>query len=127
MLVLIFGNENLGSDSLPLRILSRLRQQFPDLNFAVKDPHEELELSGEPFIIIDTAQGIKSTALFYDLASFVSPPRITSHDFDALIHLRYLEKIGRMPKIKIIGIPPTITEDEALKEVRDLLSRANQL
>lgn len=118
--IFVFGNPDLDFDSLPLRLLPELKKRFPEIKFVIKDPNEEWDTPPE-LTIIDTIQGIKRVTIFNDLAEFQSAPRISMHDFDALANLRLLQKIGRIKKIKIIGIPPTISEKEALQEITKLL------
>lgn len=119
--ILIFGNQDLEFDSLPFRILPRLKQRFPDIKFEIKDPNEELDLSAQ-FLILDTVDGIAKTTLFSDLESFAPfRPRLTMHDFDLYTHLKYLEKLGKLKKIKIIGLPPTISEIDAIEGVSVIL------
>jgi Ni,Fe-hydrogenase maturation factor len=119
--IFVFGNINLENDSLPLRILPRLRKRFPDINFEIRDPNEEWEVPDE-FIIIDTIIGIKKIRIFETLEKFLSAPRVSMHDFDALTNLRYLFKLGKIKKIKIIGIPPDMAEPDALEEVIEILN-----
>ena len=129
MSIFIFGNPDLAHDSLPLKILPELKKCFPQIKFEVKDPNEEwgaFTVSGpeplEELIIIDTAVGINKVTVFDGLEQFESAPRVSMHDFDALFNLRYLQKLGCVKKVKIIGIPPTISEDEAKLEVAKILS-----
>ena len=114
--IFIFGNLELEMDSLPLRILPELQKAFPSINFEIKDPNEEWVVP-EKLIIIDTAVGLKKVKVFEDLDSFDSSPRLTMHDFDALANLRYLKKLGRLKEIKIIGLPPDMSESEAIESV----------
>ena len=113
MTVLVFGNEDIAADSLPVKILPALRRRFPEIDFQSKDPNEDFELP-EGTVIIDTVAGLKEIRVFDLLEDFEAPPRTTLHDFDLFGHLQLLKKLGKLPsKIKIIGIPPTISEEEA--------------
>ncbi len=114
--VFVFGNPDLDFDSLPLRILPMLRKKFPKIRFEIKDPNEEWDFKDD-CIIVDTVQGIKKVSVFSDLKSFSASPRVTMHDLDALTNLRLLDKLGKLKKIKIIGIPPMIAEKDALHSV----------
>lgn len=116
MTVFVFGNPDLPSDSLPSKILPQLYAKFPEHHFELKDPNEEWDVP-EELIIIDTVRGLEKVRVFSDIESFAASPRITLHDFDALSHLRYLVKLGRLKKIKIIGLGPMISEKEALEGV----------
>ncbi|MEK9180981.1 MAG: hypothetical protein AAB871_01995 [Patescibacteria group bacterium] len=118
--VFVFGNPDLAVDSLPLRILPALREQFPKIQFQVLDPNEEWKIP-EELVMLDTAVGLKEVKVFTNLDAFAAPPRVTMHDFDAFTNLRYLQKLGKLKKIKIIGLPPRISEKAAIDEVSRIL------
>ena len=118
--IFVFGNINLENDSLPLRIMPQLQEKFPDIQFEVRDPNEEWGVPDE-FIIIDTVVGIKEIRIFETLDKFLSAPRVSMHDFDFLTNLQYLWKLGKIKKIKIIGLPPNMEESEAVKKVSAIL------
>jgi len=120
MTIYVFGNPDIPEDSLPLRILPRLRLAFPAISFEIKDANEEWDVP-ENLTIIDTTVGIDSIRVFHDLESFSGAPRVSLHDFDALTQLRYLQKLGKLKKITIIGVPPTMAENEALDAVSKTL------
>ncbi len=113
MIVFVFGNPDLPMDSLPLRILPELRKRLPDIDFQVKDPNEEWDVP-EELTVIDTVVGLKEPRVFDGLDAFSSAPRLTMHDFDAYANLKLLQKIGRLKKIRIIGLPPNLTKTSAL-------------
>ncbi len=113
MIVFVFGNPDLPMDSLPLRILPELRKRLPDIDFQVKDPNEEWDVP-EELTVIDTVVGLKEPRVFDGLDAFSSAPRLTMHDFGAYANLRLLQKIGRLRKIRIVGLPPNLKEADAL-------------
>jgi len=112
MTIYIFGNPDLETDSLPIRLLPALKSRFPDIDFVVLDPNEEWTIP-EEMIMIDTVVGIKELTVFNDLKHFTEAPRVSVHDFDAFFNLIYLQKLGKLKKIKIFGISPEMTETEA--------------
>lgn len=117
MIILVFGNEDVAIDSLPVRILPTLRRRFPEIDFQLKDPNEDFELP-EGAVIIDVVAGLKEIHVFDSLDDFQAPPHLTLHDFDLFGHLQLLKKLGKLPsKIKIIGLPPTISEKKALDSI----------
>ena len=116
MTVYVFGNPDLPADSLPIRILPELEKRLPRVQFVVKDPNEEWDVP-EEFTVIDTVEGIENVTVFGDLTKFAAAPRVTMHDFDALTNLRYLQKLGKLKKVTVIGIPAAAPEDEALRSV----------
>ena len=121
MTVFIFGNPDVEEDSLPLKILPELRKKCPGIDFLTKDPNEDFELP-EGAVIIDAVAGLKEIRVFDSLDDFQAPPRMTLHDFDLFGHLQLLKKLGKLPsKIKIIGVPPMISEKEALNSIVTIL------
>ena len=120
MTILVFGNPDIEKDALPLRLLARLQERFPSHTFVAADPNEEYDVP-EEIIVIDTIENAGDVSIFDSLAAFEKTPRITLHDFDALTYLRHLIKIGRIKKIKIIGVPPMLAEKEAFAHVTAML------
>lgn len=118
--VYVFGNPDLSQDSLPLRLLSELRRRLPDIEFAVKDPNEEWDVP-EELTIIDTVMGIKEPRVFDSLDAFTAAPQLTMHDFDAYANLRLLQKLGRLKKVTILGLPPQYPEKAATSFVAKTL------
>jgi len=120
--IFVFGNKDLEEDNLPLKILPKLREKFPGIRFETKDPNEEWEIPGE-LIILDTVVGIKEITIFDDLEKFSKVPNVGMHDFDALTNLRYLQRLGKIKKIKIIGVPPDIEEKKTLQNITKILKK----
>ena len=116
MQIFIFGNPDLEMDSLPLRVLPALKSRFPDIDFIVLDPNEEWKIP-EEMVMIDTVVGIKELTIFDNLQTFVEAPRVSVHDFDAFFNLIYLQKLGKLKKIKIFGIPPEMEKNKAEEEL----------
>jgi len=116
MQIFVFGNPDLKIDSLPIRILPQLKKNLPHMDFQVKDPNEEWDIP-EELVIIDTVLGIEKVEIFTDLKNFSAAQHVSLHDFDLVTQLLYLQKLGKIKKIKIIGIPPSIKESEAIQEV----------
>ncbi len=120
--IYVFGNPDLEIDSLPLRILPNLQSCFPEIAFIVLDPNEEWTIP-EEMVMIDTVVGIKKLTVFNDLKHFIEAPRVSVHDFDAFFNLIYLQKLGKLKKIKIFGLPTETKEDEALESLTKELKR----
>ena len=120
--IFIFGNPDLGYDSLPIKLIPQLKSAFPNISFELKDPNEEWEVP-EDMTIIDTVINLKEVTIFNDLESFDATPRVSMHDFDALSNLRYLKKLGKLKSVKIIGVPKDINIKEALISVSRLITR----
>ena len=115
--IFIFGNPDLEIDSLPLQILPELQKTLPEIEFIIKDPNEEWNVP-EEMVIIDTVVGLDKVTIFDDIDEFVGAPQVSMHDFDALTNLRFLKKLGKLKKIKVIGVPPNITKEIAFDSVK---------
>ncbi len=112
MTVLVFGNPDLPSDSLPVRILPELQRRLPDVEFLHLDPNEEWELP-EEITVIDTVVGVKEPRVFPGLDDFSPAPNLSMHDFDAYANLRLLMKLGRLKSVRVVGLPPSMDETAA--------------
>ncbi len=107
-------------DSLPLRILPKLKDKFPDIEFKTIDPNEDFDFP-EEMVVIDIVVGIKDVTVFDSLDKFSTPPRVGMHDFDALTNLRLLWKLGKIKIIKIIAVPPEMDESDALEKIHPVI------
>lgn len=125
MRVTIFGNPDLEIDNLPVRLLPRLREMFPEIVFEVEDPNN-LDLPdippGEEWIIIDTVAGL-SGVRWLTVDDIAKPTaRLTAHDYDLASYLLLAKKaLGKLP-IRILGLPMGMGEREAMEEIPDFLS-----
>lgn len=123
MEIWLFGNSDLDSDNLPLKLLPELKKRLPGVQFVLKDPNEEWDDIPNPLIIIDTVQGIKDVTVFTDLNQFQSTPRVTVHDFDLDMKLRWLQKLKKLPPFTIIGTP---AHSQISKIIQDITTIINQ-
>ena len=126
MKIFVFGNPDLAGDNMALRILPKLQKKFPLIQFIHKDPLENWTLdNGEPsgrrlndrqicdqesekekIIIIDAVKGISKVTVFDGLENFTAAhKRMTMHDFDLYDELALFQKLKKLPKVAIIGIP----------------------
>lgn len=115
------GNKFLKQDNLPFRIISLLKKEFPKIKFEELDPSENLP--SENLIVIDTVVGIKDVKVFYDMDSFFSKNIFSPHDYDFLFELKLNKKLGKLKKIKIIGVPPELDEKEAFEKVKNEIKK----
>ena len=120
MIIYVFGNEDLEMDSLPLKILPELKKLFPEIDFVTKDPNEDWDDVGD-ITIIDTVVGITDVKVFDTLKDFIRAPRFSLHDFDAYTNLLMLEKLGKIKKVTIIGISPSIPQQKTIEEIEDII------
>src|SRR3989304_8452561 len=121
MKIFVFGNPRVKNDSLPLRILPKLRKRFPKIRFEVCDPTEINESSTKELWILDSATGISDVTIFNDISTFQISSRMSVHDYDLALELRLLQKLGKIGKVKIIAVPVGMKEEKVLKKVTSLL------
>jgi hypothetical protein len=120
--IYVFGNPDIEIDSLPIKLLPKLRAKFPKITFKVLDPNEEWDVD-KNMIIIDTVIGIKDVTVFSDLSSFMKVPRMTCHDFDAYSNLMFMTKLKKINSVKIIGIPVGIKQDILLQKIQKIINK----
>lgn len=119
--ILICGNPIDPQDSLPIKLQTALTREFPDIQFEVFDPTEELPKTEKEPVIIDTIHGIQKVEKFTSLQDFKESPRISPHDYDLYINLMLLQKIGKIKGFTIIGLPPHYSKKQALEKLKEIL------
>lgn len=122
MEIWVFGNPDLAEDALPIRILPELRRAVPEHTFIIKDPLDEWVIPRELYII-DTVKGISRVERFDTLDAFAAAPRVSMHDFDLHTQLAMLDKLGKLPRTVIFGVPPESTEEVAIIQLCEALRR----
>lgn len=124
MQIYIAGNILVEQDSLPLKLLPKLSKQFPQIDFIEIDPHEDfMPTQQQTLYIIDTVLGVNNVCLITELAEFKSYHPLSLHDYDLLFHLQLLHKLGRLPSLAVIAVPPNLAEDQALAQLITLITR----
>ncbi len=124
MKIFVFGNQRVKRDSLPLRILPKLRQRFPKIQFIKADPTELLDYRGDVWIL-DTAEGINDIVVINDFNKLNLPKRFSAHDYDLAMDLSLIKRLGKVDKIRIIALPMGMKEEKAIKKGTSLLVKTN--
>ncbi len=120
MNVYLLGNPLDPLDSLPLRLKSRLIARFPKITFLEIDPTENF-IPENDSAIIDIVIGLKKVHLFNSIEAFVDSPRVSVHDYDLSLHLKLLKKLGKVNRIRIIGLPQGISMKHALIQIEIII------
>lgn len=120
--VLVFGNPMLREDSMPLKLMHRLGERFPDIKFVEFDPNDDLEREGKELNIIDCVQGIKKVMLITDIEKVMTPKIYSMHDYDLGHSLKLLKKFGYVDNIRVFGVPMKMDENKAFKQLSGLIS-----
>lgn len=124
MKITVFGNPDLEIDNLPIRLLPKLREAFPGIEFETEDPNN-LDLPdippGEEWIIMDAVAGIKDVC-WLTVDDIATPTaHLTAHDYDLASYLLLAKKALGTLSIRILGIPMGMNEDAAFSEARRFL------
>lgn len=116
--VSVFGNPDLPSDSVPVRLVPELQEKFPDVSFVVEDPNEiDLPKEGK-WVILDTVRGLESVSwLSVDDIARSRNVGMTAHDYDLSTLLLLAKKLDASFEPNILGIPEGMTEKQALPNV----------
>jgi len=123
--IYVFGNPLLDFDNLPLKILPELEKQFPEIDFIVKDPNENLHPENKQLTIIDTVMDIHKVTLITDIDKISRSPSYSLHDLDLGFNLKLLKKIGLLEKVAIIGVPPQGDKDRILNDIIQIIKQLN--
>jgi len=119
--IYVFGNLLVREDSLPLKLIDKLRKEFPSLQFKEFDTVEDLEL--EELNIIDTVKGIKKVELIEDVDKIITDKIYSMHDFDLGYNLKLLKKMKMIDKVRIFGVPTNMNEKEAFQQLKKIIAK----
>jgi hypothetical protein len=119
--ILVFGNPMVDVDSLPLRLLDRLREMLPEFEFREFDPNDNLEKEGRDLNIIDSVEGISRVTLITDIDKIRTAKIYSMHDYDLGYSLKLLKKMKYIDSVRIFGVPMKIREREALAQLAELI------
>ncbi len=107
MKISVFGNPDLKEDNAAFKLIPKLKKQYPRAEMAIEDPTGGLEPPQDgDWIIVDTCHGINKITEFDDLDKFEEARRVSVHDYEVVTELKLLKKLGKIKKLKIIGVPP---------------------
>lgn len=120
--IYILGNELVDFDSMPLKLLPLLNKQCPHILFKRFDPTEELAIKKDSEIVfLDTIINSNKVAIYTDLNIFENKKTSNVHDYDLYLYLSLLKKLGKIKKIKIIGVPARGKIKTILQQLKPLL------
>ncbi len=121
MKILIFGNPLIEKDSLPLKLLPKLKEQVPNIEFIEFDPTEGLEKQGRSLIILDCVEDIEKVQIIDSIDKIQTNKLYSMHDFDLGYNLKLLKKLNLIDDIKIIGVPMNVKEEDALIQISEAI------
>lgn len=123
MKVSVFGNPDLEKDNLVVKLLPKLKKEFPKVEFRLEDPVEGLKPppAATEWVILDVAVGINKIRVFKNIDKLATEKRVSLHDYGVAMELKLLRKLGKVKRIKIIVVPVEMEEKRAFKGVIGVL------
>ena len=116
-IIYVFGSLLLDFDSLPLMLIKDLQAVFPQIDFQIIDPNENLKPIDKKMVIIDTVEGIDKVTIITDIDQLVLTQLYSPHDFDLGFNLQLLKKLGLLDEILIFGVPMEIKKQTAFEQL----------
>ncbi len=122
MRIYCFGNRMLEQDSLPLLLIPELQKEFPKIEFIEANSPDDIEDQSE-INLLDTVKGIASVTVLTNIDDLCSNRSCSLHDFDLGMTLKLMQKMGKLKKIRIIGIPIGYGRNVALSELKSIIKQ----
>ncbi|MFH1183290.1 MAG: hypothetical protein V1690_03440 [Candidatus Moraniibacteriota bacterium] len=133
-IIYVFGNPLLDFDSLPIKLVPKLRKKFPRINFVIADPNENLKPEKGKLYIIDTMKVVSGQwsvvsenkiQVIEDLDKILLDKIYSAHDFDLGFNLKLLQKIGELKWVVIFGVPNEMNEEDALIQLVESIKKCH--
>jgi hypothetical protein len=121
MRILVFGNPYLKYDSLAVE-LTKDEELKDKANFVICTSPEQIMQEKFDYIL-DVVEGIDEVKVFDNLKMLNPHKMFSLHDFDVTFFLGLMERLGKVDKVQIIGIPMGYDKDKARSEVLAALDK----
>ncbi len=118
--IYVAGNPLVREDSIPVRLMDRLQKRFPGIEFHELEPTDNLP-EEKDLNIIDTVIGIDDIKVIRDIDKIVTGKIYSMHDFDLGFNLKLMKKAGKLRSVKIIGVPPNMSEEKAFEDISKIV------
>lgn len=108
MKVYVFGNQDLPQDRAAFTVVKKIKSKFPQIKFIEVGTNMDLPLTfDQSAVIMDGIEGINDVVLLEnkDLDRLLNKQSSSVHDFDLGFQLKYLKKLRKIGRVRIIGIP----------------------
>ncbi|NYZ74730.1 hypothetical protein H0O03_00500 [Candidatus Micrarchaeota archaeon] len=126
--VFAFGSRVVPGDSLALEVCKKLRGKTREFDFVECETLDELlaaaaQKGERDLIVLDVVQGLKKTRVIEDLSEFVDASPSSMHDFDAGFFLKIAKESGVVERVRVIGLPPSMSAEKAAAETKRVLEK----
>lgn len=119
--IYVLGNPLLREDSLPLKLIPKLKEYFSYINFVEFDPTENFP-EEENLVILDSIINIDKIEIIKDINKIQSNSSYSLHDFDLAFNLKLLKKLNKIKDVTIIGVPSFYKYQDALNELKEIIA-----
>ncbi|MBU0472485.1 MAG: hypothetical protein KKF89_04510 [Nanoarchaeota archaeon] len=117
MRILVFGNPYLEYDSLAVKVAKELGKED---EFIICTSPEQI-MDNKFDYIMDVVEGIDDIKIFDNLKMLNPHKMFSLHDFDVTFFLSLMERLGKVDRVKIIGIPINYNKKKAIEKVKEFL------
>lgn len=118
MTISIFGSEFYKKDQGIVKHLANLKKALPHYTWLYQDPSEDLVIPTDDWWILDIAMNISKPLHFHDLSKFQKTKSLSAHDYDLWLELNLQQKLGNLPKLNILVIPPNYNLKDLIKFIK---------
>lgn len=118
--ILVFGNPLLKEDNMAILVAKELKLK----NIVFCERAEQLMQYSDDLIILDVIKGLKEVKVLKDINKIKEFNMKSLHDFDVGYFLKLLKAMGRVGKVKIIGIPISGDKEKIKNDVKEILSKS---
>ncbi|MFH0943247.1 MAG: hypothetical protein V1810_03675 [Candidatus Beckwithbacteria bacterium] len=106
MKVSVFGNKDLIEDRAAVELIPWLKNKYPKAEIKIEDPTEGLKPPEDGnWVVVDACQGINKITEFDNLDQFEAKRRVSVHDYEVVMELKLILKLGKVKSLKVIGVP----------------------
>lgn len=122
MKILCFGNEFIEDDALAKKVADILKKESGFDIIKCDSENDLLDYLEEEIVILDVVKGIKGVRVFDENdIDYLDTSELSAHDFDLGFQLKILQKIEKIDKLKIIGIPMKGNARDIAEEIIEIL------
>lgn len=125
MKVYVFGSDVCELDNMAIRVARDLMKELSDVEFVFAGLNEDLDLDKDNVAIMDVVLGLDRVRLISDIDQLKIGRSSTVHDYDLGFQLKYLQKLGRLGCVAIIGVPMAGEVRDWVDDVRGILVNLN--
>lgn len=121
MRVLVFGNEDVESDSLAMKVADILHIDGVEFIKCASPDNLESHIENGKIIIMDVAKNVDKITFLRDANNLRIGNLCSCHDFDVAFHIKLLKELGKLDNVIVIALPMKGKIDEIEGELTHLL------